>query len=184
MFLKSERCSSPKCVTVRRPYKPGEHGKKRSRPLSEYGRELQEKQKVQLVYGLNNRQMGNLFKETKEKIFMTLEMRLDRVVYLLGLTKSSRIARQIVSHGHILVNGRKVTIPSYRVSVGDIISVRPESKLMKIFEDAPLKIKTFGPPSWLKADASEFKGSCTGKPEFNKKQFSFDLDLVGRFFSR
>ena len=183
LFIKAERCSSSKCVMIRRPYRPGMHGQKR-RSVSDYGRELQEKQKIQLVYGLTNRQMQKLFKEFgRGEIFKILEKRLDRVVYLLCFVRSSRVSRQIISHGHVLVNGRKVTIPSYRVRIGDVINIRPKSRGLAIFDEAPIKLKQFSHPSWLKTDPVDFKGGCIAEPQLESKQFPFDLNLVGQFYS-
>ncbi|MEK7086853.1 MAG: 30S ribosomal protein S4 [Patescibacteria group bacterium] len=184
LFLKAERCNSPKCVMVRKPYRPGVHGK-RSRPVSEYGKQLHEKQKVQLIYGLNNKQLQNLFRrKEKENIILDLEKRLDRVVFLLGFAASPRVARQFVSHGHILVNGRKVTIPSYRVKMGDALSIRPESGALRIFEEVPAKSKQFSPPEWLKINKDELKGECVREPEIQNLVLPFDINLVGQFYSR
>lgn len=185
LFLKAERCSSPKCVMIRRPYRPGVHNKK-SRAVSEYGRQLREKQKIQLIYGLKNKQLQTFFRnKEKEKIISLLERRLDRAVYLLGFAPSSRIARQLVSHGHILVNGRKLTIPSYCVMIGDIIAIRPESRSLKIFDEIPLKmVKQYSPPSWLKVVKEELKGECLDNPKFEEINLPFDINLVGQFYSR
>ncbi len=184
LFIKADRCNSPKCVTVRRPYRPGVHGQARRRQPSEYGRELREKQKLQLIYGLNNRQMTNLFDgRAPAEIMKRLECRLDRVVFLLGLAKSPRIGRQLVSHGHVIVNGRKVTIPSFYVRVGDKIEVRPESRPSKLFEDIQLHLKQYTPPSWLKLDAPNLKGECVGEPEMGGS-LPFDINLVGQFYAR
>ncbi len=184
LFLKAERCNSPKCVTVRRPYRPGVHGQSHRRQPSEYGRELQEKQKLQLIYGLNNRQMMNLFStKSPDEILKRLEKRLDRVVFLLGFAKSPRIARQLVSHGHILVNGRKVTIPSYYVKVGEKIEIRPESRSSKMFEDVQMRLKQYNPPTWLKLDAPNLRGECVGEPMVTGS-LPFDINLVGEFYAR
>ncbi len=185
LFLKADRCNSPKCVMVRRPHKPGQHGKRRSM-VTEYGKQLHEKQKIQIIYGLTNRQMTGLFRKysSKEKILQTLEMRLDRVVSLLGFGRSSRIARQLISHGHILVDGRKVTTPSFRVKVGGVISVRPESASSKIFEDTRTRLKNYAPPDWLKLDLENLKGECVAVPAFQDTQNIFDVNLVGQFYSR
>lgn len=186
LFIKAERCSSPKCATVRKPYKPGMHGPKQRRfTVSEYGRQLQEKQKIQITYGLNNRQMVTLFKkQSKEKILHTLEKRLDKVVFLLGLAKSPRIARQLVSHGHILVNKRKITVPSYTVKIGDSIGIRPESQKLKIFENIGEPLKKHDPPEWLKLDAGNLQGECTGEPQVDTSSLPFDINLVGEYYSR
>ncbi len=186
LFLKADRCNSPKCVMVRRPYRPGPHGQKRH-TVSEYGKQLQEKQKVQLMYGLTNRQMTNLFSKysNKEDIVKMLEHRLDRVVFLLGFAASSRIARQFISHGHITVNGRKVTVPSFHVSVKDAVSIRPESMRLKVFEGIGEGLKKHSTPPWLKiVDASQAKGECVNEFDIKDTQFPFDINLVGEFYAR
>jgi small subunit ribosomal protein S4 len=169
---------------VRHPYRPGQHGQARH-SMSDYGRQLQEKQKIQLIYGLSNRQMMSMFRSSsKEDILQKLETRLDRVVFLLGFAKSPRVARQLVSHGHITVNGRKVTIPSYSVKMKDTIAVRAESRSAKIFDDIQLRLKQYTPPEWLKLKAEELKGECMGKPPVAGVQLPFDINLVGQFYSR
>ena len=185
LFLKAERCNSPKCVMIRRPYRPGQHGQKRH-TVSEYGKQLQEKQKIQYIYGLNNRQMMNLFRKfnEKEKLLSALEHRLDRVVFLLGIVDSPRIARQLISHGHITVNGRKVTIPSFSVRTGDIVSIRPESRKIKLFEGLQDKFKKYTPPEWLRLHPEELKGECVKELDAATTEFPFDVTLVGEFFAR
>jgi small subunit ribosomal protein S4 len=186
LFLKAERCNSAKCVMVRRPYRPGPHGQKRKRAGSDFSKQLQEKQRIRFMYGLTNRQMMNLFKiKEKEKIMNMLEHRLDRVVFLMGIAGSPRIARQFVSHGHITVNGRKVTIPSFHVKVGDVISVRSESRKSKLFEELSQHLKKHTPPSWLKITSVEdAKGQCVKEFSSRDAQFPFDVNLVGEFFAR
>ncbi|MEK7542823.1 MAG: 30S ribosomal protein S4 [Patescibacteria group bacterium] len=184
LFLKAERSYSPKSAMVRRPNKPGQHGGKRSRPPTEFGRQLQEKQKIQISFGLNNRQTRMIFKKPKNKIVEILYQRLDYVTFLLGFAKSPRIARQMVSHGHITVNGRKMTISSYHVKVHDIVAVRPESKNSKLFEDTAERLKQYNPPEWLRLSADELKGECVAKSNEGNAQFPFDIALVGEFYSR
>jgi small subunit ribosomal protein S4 len=186
LFLKADRCNSPKCVMVRRPYRPGPHGQKRH-TVSEYGKQLQEKQKVQLMYGLTNRQMTNLFNKysNKDDIVKMLEHRLDRVVFLLGLAGSSRIARQMISHGHITVNDRKVTVPSFHVSVKDAVSIRPESMRLKVFVGIGESLKKNPTPPWLKiTNAEQAKGECVSEFDIRDIQFPFDINLVGEFYAR
>lgn len=185
LFLKAERCNSPKCVMVRRPYRPGVHGRKR-RSLSEYGRQLQEKQKIQLIYGLNNRQTRNLFKgHPAKKILGILERRLDRIVFLLGLALSMRIARQLVTHGHILVNERKTTFPAYKIRVGDVIAVAPGSRKIKLFEDAALKLKKQEAPEGFQIDKENWQAKCVSPfKEDEAIRLPFDIDLVVQFYSR
>ena len=184
LFLKAERCNSPKCVLVRKPYPPGMHGQGSRRILSDYGRQLKEKQKLQVVYGLNNKQVSNLFKNFKlDEIPLILERRLDKVVYNLGFAKSLRIGRQLVLHGHILVNGKKVTIPSYLVSKGDKISIRPESMNKKVFSDLKDLLKQKEVPLWLKLDVEKMVGEVIALPPKGER-LPFDISLVAEFYSR
>lgn len=186
LFLKPERSASPKAAIVRRPYRPGPHGQKRH-TVSDYGKQLLEKQKIQFTYGLTNRQLGNLFAKNKDKkkVMRVLEHRLDRVVNLIGFAGSIRVARQLVSHGHITVNGRKVTIPSFRVRVKDVVAVRDESRRLKAFEELGAKLKKYNPPEWLTLTSpEEFKGQCIKEFDPEETQFPFDINLVGEFYSR
>lgn len=186
LFLKADRCNSPKCVMIRRPFRPGIHGQDRRRPVSEYGKQLQEKQKIQIYFGLTTQQMRRLFQAgaTPDEIREHLEHRLDQVVFLLGLARSTRIARQLISHGHILVNGRKTTIPSYRVALKDTIAVRPESRGSKLFEDIQTRLKAYEPPAWLSLRKEELAGACVGSSARAEAHFPFDIAVVGQFFSR
>jgi len=184
LFLKAERCNSPKCATVRKPYPPGMHGQSGRKILSDYGKQLKEKQKLQITYGLNNKQVSNLFKNhSLDEIPLMLERRLDRVVYHLGFAKSPRIARQLISHGHILVNGKKVTIPSFLVSKGDKISIRTESMNKKIFGDLKDFLKQKEVPVWLKLDIEKMVGEVIELPPKGEKM-PFDISLVAEFYSR
>lgn len=186
LFLKASRCLSPKCAMIRRPSKPGIHGGKKGRrqTSSEYGRQLQEKQKVQLTYGLNNRQMRRLFRGKKEapKALEVLERRLDNIVFHLGLTDSRIVARQLISHGHFLVNGRKVTIPSFGMKIGDKVSIDSNSRQLKIFENLELKLKKIELPKWLKLDKEKLTGGLIDKPQ--DINLPFDLNLVVEYYSR
>jgi len=186
LFLKAFRCSSPKCATIRRPYKPGIHGNKKRRrgAVSEFGRQLQEKQKVQISYGLNNRQMRQLFRGRKEteKILESLEKRLDNIIFRLGMADSRMIARQLINHGHILANNKKVTIPSYRVKIGEKVGLDANSRKLKVFESLELKLKKFDPPVWLKLDKEKLTGELIDKPQ--DLNFPFDLNLVAEYYSR
>ncbi len=184
LFLKADRCNSPKCVTVRRPQRPGQHGGKRQKNISDFGRQLQEKQKIKIFFGLNDHQMQKLFNGPKEQVAMKLRERLDFVTYLLGFAKSPRIARQMVSHGHIRVDGKKVTIPSFRVAVGEKIEVRPESRDSKLFEGIQERLKTVEVPKWLKLDAEKLEGECVAQSNLEEERFPFDINLVGQFYSR
>lgn len=189
LFLKASRCASPKCVMVRRPQPPGIHGKRRGRRLSEFGQQLKEKQKIKFSYGLREAQMKKLFLialrnpgTTGETILQLLERRLDNVVYRLGLALSRSVARQLVNHGHILVNGRKVNKPSFLVKIGNIISVRPQSKNKFIFKDLSLTLKKYEPPVWLNIDKEKFEGRMITLPkDFN---LPFDVNMVVDYYSK
>lgn len=184
LFLKGDRCNSPKCATVRRPERPGPH-KNARRTLSEYGRQFREKQRIQVYFGLTNRQMEQYFAAgSPVAIANVLESRLDHVVFALGLAKSPRIARQFVSHGHIVVNGRKITAPSYRVRTGDAVAIRPESRSGKLFEGLVERLKDYTPPGWLALDAEKREGKCVKLPSEDDHAFPFEISLASQFYAR
>lgn len=190
LFLKAHRCASPKCVTVRRPTRPGLHGTaRRRRALSEFGQQLQEKQRFQFSYGLRESQMKTIFKQalknpanTGEMIMSTLERRLDNVVHRLGFASSRSIARQLIGHGHIMVNGRRLSIPSYQVKVGEKIFIRPESQNLQVFKDLRADIKKYEPPIWLALDKEKLEGQVVNLP----KDFDlpFDISKVVDYYSK
>lgn len=188
LFLKGERCNSPKCALTRRPSRPGVHGKARRRP-SEYGRQLSEKQKIKFSYGLNERQIKTIFHKALGKtgnirdfILRELETRLDNVVSKLGWTFSRRIARQLVSHGHILVNGKKIYTSSYKVKIGDLITIRPQSKDLTIFKEIQNNLKNYQTPVWLALDKEKIEGRVLAFP--SDIEVSFDINLVIDYYSR
>lgn len=176
LFLKGERCFGPKCALSRKPYVPGpatKSGKTRRVSATEYGVKLREKQKIKFSYGLRTRQFDNYASEAENKagggnvlaaLHSFLESRLDNVIFRMGLADSRSIARQIVTHGHVMVDGRRVDIPSYRVSVGNKITVRPQSSVKAIFKDIDAKMKKHNPPVWLKLDKAKKEGEITGTP--------------------
>src|SRR3989344_5835624 len=150
LALKAERSLSPKSAFLRKPYRPGMHGKRMRRGLSEFGTQLLEKQKVRFVYGVGEKQFKNYFVKAKAAKGVTgnlllslLEKRLDNTVFRAGLAASRIIARQLVSHGHFLVNGKRVTIPSYEVRLDDSIAIRPKSRPKGIFTALPERIKKY-----------------------------------------
>ncbi len=180
LFLKAERCNSPKCVMVRRPYRPGMHGAKRQRRPSDYSHQLREKQKMQWSYGLTNHTLQRVLEAHEgnpEAIIKALERRLDSVTRYLGFAPSIRVARQLVSHGHILVNGRKVTISSYEVRKGDIMSIRPESRGSALFNGLQERLTKQSLPTWLTVDPQKLSGTCTGEPTTDALEL-FDVSLV------
>ena len=189
LFLKGHRCNSPKCVNARRPTPPGAHGKARQRQASEFGQQLQEKQKFQWSYGLREAQIKRAFKEAMKNpavtgdVFLSLlERRLDNVVYRLGFAPSRAIARQLVGHGHLLVNGRKVTIPSYRVYQNDVITIRPQSKDHHAFKALGDTLKEFNPPTWLSLNKETLAGKVVGLPK--DLETAFDVNMLVDYYSK
>jgi small subunit ribosomal protein S4 len=155
LFLKGAKCDSPKCPIEIRPYPPGEHGRNRPKE-SEYLLQVREKQKARRIYGVLERQFGNYYTEatktrgkTGEALLQILESRLDNVIYRAGFAKSRDMARQVVRHGHVLVNGRKVDIPSYRVSDNDIVEIAPKFHELTPFIVARAEAGERPVPSWL-----------------------------------
>jgi small subunit ribosomal protein S4 len=155
LFLKGAKCDSPKCPIEIRPYPPGEHGRNRPKE-SEYLLQVREKQKAKRIYGVLEKQFSNYYEEAATKrgktgdvLLQILETRLDNIVYRAGFAKSRDMARQTVSHGHVLVNGKKVDIPSYRVSESDIIEVAPKARDLTPFVVARAEAGERTPPAWM-----------------------------------
>lgn len=188
LFIKGERCASPKCAMVKKPYRPGQHNR-RFRRISEYGRQLAEKQKVRFSYGLKEKELKKYFvladklsEPTDVALIKILESRLDNVIFRSGWASSRRISRQLISHGHIYVNGRKATVPSRAIEVGDKISFRPESMNHSLIKDLPNKLKNYETPTWLVLDKEKMTVEVIGEPE--DLDFSFDLNLVVNYYSK
>ncbi|OGH95012.1 MAG: 30S ribosomal protein S4 [Candidatus Magasanikbacteria bacterium RIFOXYD2_FULL_41_14] len=183
-------CDSPKCPVTRRSYPPGQHGQSKRRPkVSEFGKQLKEKQKVRRIYGLLERQFSNYVAEAAKKtgdtsIFLVqyLEARLDNVVFRLGLAPSRAAARQLVSHGHITVNLKKLDIPSYRTKVGDVIGVHANSTGKKVIENVKAGLAKVEPPSWLSLDAVALTGKVLNTPTLALAPF--DAKVIIEFYSR
>ena len=184
LFVKADRCNSPKCVMVRRPSRPGQHGERRQ-TKTDYGKQLMEKQKIQWYFGLTDRQMRRIFAEpSPQAIRETLEHRLDQVVFQLGLTKSPRIARQLVNHGHILVNGRRSSVASHLLRPGDTVSIRPESRGSRQFEDLSERLKAYTPPAWLTLNTDTMSGNISAPSTTSDTTFPFDITVVSQFYAR
>ncbi|WP_326716922.1 30S ribosomal protein S4 [Vagococcus jeotgali] len=174
----------------RRPYAPGQHGPNQRRNTSEYGMQLTEKQKLRHMYGLNERQFRNLFvragkiREGKHGVnfMILLDQRLDNVVYKLGLASTRRQARQLVNHGHVLVDGKRVDIPSYEVSVGQVISIREKSKDMIIIKEAVES--TLGRPAYVSFDAEKLEGSLIRLPERDELPQDIDEAFVVEYYNQ
>ncbi len=186
----NERCLSHKCALVRRRIRPGVHGS-RPRVLSLFARQLLEKQRLKFSYLLNEAKMKKyveLAKKAKksapEALIELLERRLDNVVWRAGYVPAKTTARQLVSHGHFLVNGRRVRTPSYLVNEGDVITIRPRSKNIKLLEDLSQRLKFYQPPSWLSIDPNTFETKILKLPLAQEIQHNFNLGLVIDFYSR
>ena len=192
LFLKGERCNTPKCAFTRRPYAPGMQPKgRRRRNLSEYGRQLAEKQKVKRTYGLLEKQFKNYVLsslkqrgDSRENLMSELERRLDNVVFRLGFVKSRETARQIVSHGLIRVNGRKVTIPSFQVKAKDVIAIREKSQKSSLFANLKTTLKKHQLPSWLKLNVAKMEGIVLNLPAKDDLGELGNLGMIIEFYSR
>lgn len=191
LFLKGERCFSQKCAMIRRPYLPGLHGKARKRGISEYGQQLIEKQKVRHTYGISEKQFKNYFKEIidqkgnkKELLVKKLESRLDNVVFRLGWASSRRLARQIINHGHILVNQRKVNIPSYQARKGDLVQIRKISQKKEIFSNLKVTLKKHEMPDWLSLDKQKLEGKIIDQPKITDSGKAGEIGMIIEYYSR
>lgn len=187
-------CLSAKCPVVKRPYPPGQKGKRRARALSDYGKELKEKQKLKAWYNLKEKQFKRYAKEILSQkqrkedaatlFIRKLENRLDNVIFRLGFATSRRQARQFISHGHFKVNGRIVSIASFEVRKGDVIELGDKSKPRPIFKNALVALKKYQPPSWLKLDAEAFKGEVLGQPSLDEAVPPAEVSLVFELYSK
>jgi small subunit ribosomal protein S4 len=193
LFLKGERCVSPKCAFERRPYPPGLHGRQAQfrRKVSDYGLQLRAKQKARRVYGVLERQFRRYFREAEQRrgltgtnLLVLLESRLDNVVYRLGFAASRPQARQLVRHGHMEVNGRKVDIPSFLVKPGDVITVRQGSQRSPYFRDLIEDLSHRAVPEWLSRDDEAMVGRVMALPERKDIDVAFDEQLIVEYYSR
>lgn len=178
-------------ILGRRGFPPGQHGQTANRRLSGYGLQLREKQKAKLIYGVLERQFRKYFEEvraqkgdTGELLVQNLERRLDNVVYRLGLATTRAQARQLVTHGHMHVNGKPVNIPSYRVTVGEQVSIRPQSRSKKYFEPIEKLMEAHTAPGWLDLDKTAWTGKILNLPTKDDTDRSVDLQLIVEFYSR
>ncbi len=170
LFLKAERCYTDKCAIVRRSYPPGQHGQGRIK-MSEYAIQLREKQKIRRLYGVLERQFRGYFEKaermkgiTGDNLLQLLERRLDNVAQRMGFAGSKKEARQLVRHGHLLVNGKKVNIPSYLLKAGDIVELREKSRSLVQVQQTLAAVEKRGFPSWLEIDKAQFRGKVLGLP--------------------
>jgi small subunit ribosomal protein S4 len=190
LYLKGDRCFTPKCAIERRAYPPGQHGQGRKK-VSEYGLQLREKQKARRIYGILENQFRRYFEKaerqpgvTGENLLRLLERRLDNVIYRLGLGSSRSEARQLVRHGHFMVNGRKVNIPSYLIRVGDVITVREKSKESPRIKELLERAGDRTPPAWLELDAEQARASVVDLPTRDQIDATVQEHLIVELYSR
>ncbi|MGH9146046.1 MAG: 30S ribosomal protein S4 [Vicinamibacterales bacterium] len=191
LFLKGERCYTEKCAIEKRNFPPGQHGKTRKAKLAGYGVQLREKQKVKRIYGVLEDQFRRYFEAaerqrgiTGETLLQLLERRLDNVAYRMGLATSRPQARQLVRHGHLQVNGRKVDIPSYSIRVGDVISVRATSQKDVAVQHALEEVKGRGVPEWLSFDVEKMSGRIVSLPTREQINLPVQEQLIVELYSK
>ena len=191
LFLKGSKCFTDKCPVEKRNFAPGQHGKDRKAKIVGYGLQLREKQKAKRMYFTQEGQFRNYFEKaarskgvTGELLLQQLERRLDAVVYRIGLGMSRRQARQLVRHGHVAVNGRKVNIPSYQVSVGEEISIRENSRKLALLEQAKEFAAHQNAPGWLEIDRENFKGKVLALPKREDIQLPVNEQLIVELYSK
>lgn len=190
LFLKGDRCLTDKCSFERRPYPPGQHGQSRLK-FSEFALQLREKQKAKRYYGVSEKQFVRYFHladhsrdVTGLALLKLLETRLDNVVYTLGYANSRRDARQLVAHNHILVNGKRVNIPSYNLRKGDVIEVREQSRQMTRVQAAVQSSSRRTLPSWLETDQANFKGIVKDLPNREEVSLPVEENMIVEYYSR
>ncbi len=191
LFLKGDKCVTPKCPVERRNTRPGQHGQARARKLSGRGLQLREKQKVRRTYGVLERQFHRFFEKaaqqpgkTGENLLQLLEMRLDNIVYRMGFADSRAQARQLVTHGHFQLNGRKTDIPSAICKPGDEVAVREHSKGVEYFKTRALMLNQKGVPPWLRLDPNALAGRVLALPTRQDLELPFDEALVVEYYQR
>ena len=189
LFLKGERCFGPKCAMVRKAYPPGQHGQARRRGLSEYGVQLREKQKVRRIYGITEKQFKKCFDQASRakgdtgSVFLSLlERRLDNAVFRLGFASSRNLSRQLVNHGHFLVNGKEVNIPSYLTKEGDLITIK--NKKLAVFDSLENNLKNYQSAAWLFIDPQKLEGKVLSIPTRQEIDLATDLELIVEYYSR
>ncbi|MCE9550529.1 MAG: 30S ribosomal protein S4 [Betaproteobacteria bacterium] len=191
LFLKGEKCFTDKCGVERRAYPPGQHGQKKNTRLSDYGGQLREKQKVRRIYGMLEHQFRLTYRSaeiqrgiTGENLLQLLESRLDNVSYRMGFGASRSEARQVVRHNGILVNGKRVNIPSYQVRTGDVIEIADGAKVQLRVKAALLAAEQRGFPEWVEVDAKAMKGTYKSKPQRSELPASINEHLIVELYSK
>ncbi len=191
LFLKGDRCFKEKCAIERRAYPPGQHGQRRGRRTLGYGLQLREKQKVKRIYGIQERQFRTYFQKadrkkgiTGENLLISLERRLDNIVFSLGFGASRSQGRQLVRHGHILVDGKKINIPSYQVKVDQVISVKEASRKNDFIRASVETARGRGVPEWLELDPENFSGKVLSLPDREQIKIPIQEQLIVELYSR
>jgi small subunit ribosomal protein S4 len=191
LFLKGSRCFSAKCSFEKRSYAPGQHGLNKRSKLSEYGTQLRMKQKVKRIYGLLEAQFRSYYEKssrqkgvTGENLLRMLESRLDNVIYRLGFAPSRKSARQMVLHGHFLVNGRYVNVPSYILRAGDIVAVREKSRKMPLIHETLRRIKDDVLVPWLRLDKAKMEGEFLDLPNRQDIPIEVQENLIVELYSK
>ncbi len=189
LFLKAHRCNSPKCVQLRKGYRPGIHGQARH-AVTEFGKLLNEKQKIKASYGLREAHLRKIFSaalkssgNTGNMIVQLLERRLDNVLFRIGFAPSRSVARQLIGHGHVMLNGRKHTISSYAVKIGDKLAIRPQSKNNVSLKELNAEgLKKFEAPVWVRLDKEKVEGEVVSLPK--DIEVPFDVNMVVDYYSK
>ncbi|MBM9605409.1 30S ribosomal protein S4 [Desulfopila inferna] len=191
LFLKGDRCYSDKCAFERRAFGPGQHGQSRFRKLSDYAVQLREKQKVKSMYGMLEKQFRLTFDRaerqkgvTGENLLVLLERRLDNTAFRAGFASSRDQARQVVRHGHILVNGKKVNIPSYLISENDVITLKEKSRANAIINESLEAVARRGVPSWLELDKDAYKATVKAMPNREEMTMPIQEQLIVELYSK
>ncbi|MCA1961847.1 MAG: 30S ribosomal protein S4 [Desulfomonile sp.] len=190
LFLKGDRCYTDKCSVERRNYPPGQHGQGRQKK-TDYGMQLREKQKVKHIYGLLEKQFRNYAHLAEQKKGVTgdnllriLESRLDNIVFRMGFARSRNEARHLVSHGHFLVNGRKVNVPSFLTKPGMVVEVKESSRTLEAIDDALKTVSRRGVPEWVQVDPAAFKGTVKALPTREELPPNIREQLIVEFYSK
>ena len=190
LFLKGERCYSAACAVEKRPYAPGQHGQNKSK-LSNYGTQLREKQKAKRIYGVLEGQFRTYFEKadrqpgiTGENLLRGLELRLDNVAYRLGLGRSRTEARQVVRHNLVLVNGKRVNIPSYQVRVGDVVEIKEDAKSIERFKLITEVTASRIVPEWLEGDIENLRGTVKAIPARDQIDTDIEETLIVELYSK
>jgi len=191
LFLKGDRCYTDKCAVERRAFPPGQHGQARMRKFSDYAIQLREKQKVRRMYGVMEGQFRKVFHEadrrkgvTGELLLALLEKRLDNVIHRIGFANSRRQARQLVKHNHVLVNDKKVNVPSYIVSVNDVITISENSRKVAVINDSLDSVARRGVPSWLEVDRAGYKATVKSEPDRQAITMPIQEQLIVELYSK